>query len=304
MPIEHPAAGYTDIRAGWLDRILPAGAIPFARLARLDRPIGWWLLLLPCWWGAALAAPRHPDPVLFGLFWLGAVAMRGAGCTLNDILDREIDAKVERTRHRPLPSGAVTVRDAILFMLALAAVGALVLFSLNRVSILLGFAILAVVATYPLMKRVTFWPQFFLGLNFNWGALIGWAATAGRVDWPALALYLGGIAWTLGYDTIYAHQDKADDVGAGVKSTALRFGGASKAWIGGFFALSCLGFGAALGLAGSGPFGYALLAAAAGHFAWQLAAWTPDDRADCLAKFKSNRVAGLLILGACFAAGL
>ncbi|HLY57682.1 MAG TPA: 4-hydroxybenzoate octaprenyltransferase, partial [Stellaceae bacterium] len=298
--IDHnPAPGFTDIRTSRLDRLLPAAAIPYTRLARLDRPTGWWLLLLPCWWALALASPRHPDPVLFLLFWLGAVAMRGAGCTLNDIFDRNFDAQVERTRSRPIPSGQVTVPQAILFMAAEAAIGAAVLFSLNRTAILLGFAILVVVAVYPLMKRVTFWPQFVLGLAFNWGAILGWAASAGRVEAPAVLLYLGGIAWTLGYDTIYAHQDKADDVGAGVRSTALRLAGASKTWIAGFYAVAVAFVGGALFLAGSGPWGYAVLALAAGHFAWQLATWRPDDRADCLAKFKSNRIAGLLIAAAC-----
>jgi 4-hydroxybenzoate polyprenyltransferase len=292
---------YTDIRTGWLDRVLPAAALPYTRLARLDRPIGWWLLLFPCWWGLALADPAHPRLGLFVLFWLGAVVMRGAGCTLNDILDRHMDAQVERTRYRPLPSGQVTVGQAVAFMLALCAIGAVILFSLRPLAIALGFAILIVVATYPLMKRVTFWPQFFLGLNFNWGALMGWAAVTGTLRWPALFLYLAGIAWTLGYDTIYAHQDKADDVGAGVKSTALRFGANSKAWIGSFYAVSVIGFAAAFIAAGSGLWGYLLLAAAAAHFAWQILSWNPDDRADCLAKFRSNRAIGWLVTAAALA---
>ena len=306
MPIEAagPPHGFTDIKRTWLDRILPDRALPYARLARLDRPIGWWLLLLPCWWGVALAGPGRRALVLFPLFWVGAVAMRGAGCTLNDIFDRDLDAQVERTRGRPLPSGQVTIPQALVFMAAQMAVGAAVLFSLNRTAILLGLAILVVVAAYPLMKRVTFWPQFFLGLNFNWGVLVGWAAVTGRVDWPALALYGAGIAWTLGYDTIYAHQDKADDAKAGIKSTALRFGGASRAWVGGFYAVTTALAALALALAGSGPWGYAALALAALHFARQVATWTPDEPADCLAKFRSNRLAGLLVTAACLAARL
>ncbi len=277
--------------------------MPYARLARLDRPIGWWLLLLPCWWSLALAS-RTPDLWLFLLFWVGAVSMRGAGCTLNDILDRKIDAAVERTRVRPIPSGEVTVVQAGLFMVAQTAIGAAVLFSLNRTSILLSLAILLGVATYPLMKRVTFWPQFFLGLNFNWGALVGWAAVTDRVEWPALALYAGGIAWTLGYDTIYAHQDKRDDLGAGVKSTALRFGQASRVWVASFYAAAVALFAFGLFLAHATPLGYAVLAATGLHFAWQVVAWRPDDPADCLAKFKANRTAGLLVLAACLAASL
>src|SRR5690348_7052284 len=197
-------------RGDWVDRLLPGWAEPYARLARLDRPIGTWLLLFPGWWGIALAAPSWPDPWLLSLFGVGAVAMRGAGCTLNDIADREYDGKVARTRLRPLPSGRVTVAQAVLFMLIQLAVGGAVLLSLNRSSILLGIAVLALIATYPFMKRITYWPQLFLGLNFNWGALVGWTAVTGALAWPAVLLYLGGICWTLGYDTSYAHQDKED----------------------------------------------------------------------------------------------
>ncbi len=230
--------------------------------------------------------------------------MRGAGCTLNDIIDRKLDAQVERTRLRPLPAGQVTVPQALLFMAAQAAFGAAILFSLKPMAIGLGLGVLIIVGTYPLMKRVTFWPQLFLGLNFNWGALMGWAAVTGRVDWPAVALYLGGIAWTLGYDTIYAHQDKRDDVAAGVKSTALRFGDHSKAWIGGFYGITVAGVGTALWLAGGSVWGYLALAAAAAQFAWQIVTWRPDEPADCLAKFQSNRLASWLILASCLAAGV
>ena len=294
---------FTDIAArSWTDRLLPAGLRPYARLARLDRPIGWELLLYPCWWGLALAAPGHPDPVLALLFLIGAVAMRGAGCALNDIVDRDIDARVERTRTRPIPSGQVSVVQAALFMALLLAVGAAVLFSLNRPAILLGLAILVVVVLYPFMKRITYWPQIFLGLNFNWGVVVAWAATTGRIGAPALALYAGGIAWTLVYDTIYAHSDKADDAAIGVKSTALRFGDASKAWLAGFSLIACAGFGLGFALAGAGFWSYLCLAAAAAHFIWQLAAWRPDDPADCIAKFKSNRVIGWLVLAGCLLA--
>ncbi len=296
---------FTDIRADdWIDRHLPRPARPFARLARLDRPIGWWLLLFPCWWSLALASRGGPDPVLFLSFWLGAVAMRGAGCTLNDLADRDLDAKVERTRSRPLPSGAVTVRAACLFLVAQLALGALVLFSLNRLAILLGFSVMGLVATYPLMKRVTFWPQLFLGLNFNWGALVGWAAATGTVDLPAIALYVGGIFWTLGYDTIYAHADKADDVAAGVKSTALYFGTLEKPPILMFYGLALAGFGAALSMAHAPALSWGFLAAAGVHLARQVQTWHPDDPADCIATFKSNRTTGFLILAACLCIGL
>ncbi|HKS88081.1 MAG TPA: UbiA family prenyltransferase, partial [Stellaceae bacterium] len=195
-------ADASDIRAGdWVARWLPGWAEPYARLARLDRPIGTWLLLFPGWWGIALAAPGWPDPLLLALFALGAVAMRGAGCTLNDIADRDYDGRVARTRLRPLPSGRVTVPRAVLFMMAQLAVGAAILLSFNRTAILLGVAVLGLIATYPFMKRVTWWPQLFLGVNFNWGALLGWAAAAGGLAWPPLLLYAGGICWTLGYDT-------------------------------------------------------------------------------------------------------
>ena len=220
----------SDIKSGdWADRYAPAGARPYIRLARLDRPIGTWLLLFPGWWGVALAADRWPDWRLVVLFGIGAIAMRGAGCTLNDIADRDFDAKVARTRTRPIPSGAVSVPQAALFMAVELAIGAAVLLSLPRTAILLGILVLALIATYPFMKRVTYWPQFFLGLNFNWGALLGWAAVRDDLAWPAALLYLGGICWTLGYDTIYAHQDKEDDALIGVKSAALALGAAHAA---------------------------------------------------------------------------
>src|SRR5215471_4261394 len=221
----------TDIHVGdWVDRWLPRWAEPYARLARLDRPIGTWLLLFPGWWGIALASPRWPDPWLMLLFALGAVVMRGAGCTLNDIADRDYDGKVARTRLRPIPSGRVSVRQAILFMHVQLAIGAAVLLSLNQASIRLGIAVLALIVTYPYMKRVTYWPQLFLGLNFNWGALTG------ELAWPPLLLYLGGICWTLGYDTIYAHQDKEDDARIGVKSAALALGDRTRPFLFAFYA--------------------------------------------------------------------
>ncbi|HLY44141.1 MAG TPA: 4-hydroxybenzoate octaprenyltransferase [Stellaceae bacterium] len=287
----------SDIDPGdWVERRLPRWAQPYARLARLDRPIGTWLLLFPGWWGIALAGPRWPDPVLLLLFAIGAVAMRGAGCTLNDIADRDYDGKVARTRLRPIPSGRVTVPRAVIFMLAQLAVGAAILLGFNRTAILLGFAVLGLIATYPLMKRVTWWPQFFLGLNFNWGALLGWAAVTGRLAWPPMLLYLGGICWTLGYDTIYAHQDKEDDARIGVKSSALALGRRTRPFLFAAYAVAVLLWGAAGAAAGLGVAFDAALAAAASQLLWQAAHVDIDDPADCLARFRSNRIVGWLIV--------
>jgi len=287
----------SDIRPGdWVERWLPLWAEPYARLARLDRPIGTWLLLFPGWWGIALASPGWPDPGLLALFALGAVAMRGAGCTLNDIADREYDGKVARTRMRPLPSGRVTVAQATLFMLGQVAVGAAVLFSLNPISVVLGVAVLGLIATYPFMKRITWWPQLFLGLNFNWGALIGWTAVTGSLGWPALFLYLGGILWTIGYDTIYAHQDKEDDARIGVKSSALALGPQSRQALFAFYGAAVVLWALAGVGAGEGPWFRLALAAATVQLFWQAARVDTDDPADCLAKFRSNRAVGWLLL--------
>lgn len=286
----------SDIAAGdWVDRRLPAAARPYVRLARLDRPIGIWLLMYPCWWGAALATPGWPDPWMLALFALGAAVMRAAGCTLNDIADREFDARVARTAGRPIPSGQISVGRAVLFMLALVVAGLAVLIQFNRFAIGLGAASLVLVALYPFAKRVTDWPQAVLGLTFNWGALLGWAAVTGGLAWPAVLLYAAGVAWTLGYDTIYAHQDKADDAIVGVRSTALRLGAATRSWLWGFYA-AAIALLAAAGLAAglAWPFAVALAAAAA-HLAWQVAGLDPDDPADCLARFRANRHVGLIV---------
>lgn len=291
--------GFTDIRRGdWIDRLVPSAARPYLRLARLDRPIGTWLLLFPCWWSAALAADRWPDPWLMLLFAVGAVVMRGAGCTVNDILDRKFDAMVERTRTRPIPSGQVSVRQALVFLAFQLLVGLAVLLHFNLTAVALGVLSLVLVFTYPLMKRITWWPQAFLGLTFNWGALMGWAVVRDGLDWPALALYAAGIVWTLGYDTIYAHQDKEDDARIGVKSTALRLGDQSKIWIYGFYTLTWGGLMVAGLLAGLGPAFQAVLTLAGLHLAWQVATWIPDDQSDCLAKFRSNRWFGWIVLAA------
>ena len=287
----------SDIRTDdWADRYVPAVARPYIRLARLDRPIGTWLLLFPGWWGVALAADGWPDWRLLLLFAIGAVAMRGAGCTLNDIADREFDAQVARTRTRPIPSGAVTVPQAAIFMALELTIGAAVLFTLPRTAILLGILVLALIATYPLMKRVTYWPQFFLGLNFNWGALLGWAAARDDLAWPAVLLYVGGISWTLGYDTIYAHQDKEDDALIGVKSAALALGPRTRPFLFLFYAGAIVLWGAAGRSDGLGFSFFAALALVAAQFAWQATRVDIDDPADCLRKFRSNRMTGWLLL--------
>jgi len=294
---KHATRGPSDIHHGdWVERWLPRWAEPYARLARWDRPIGTWLLLFPAWWGIALAGPQWPDPLLLLLFAIGAVAMRGAGCTLNDIADRDYDGKVARTRLRPLPSGRVSVPQALAFMAAQLAVGAAVLFSLKPLCWWLGLGVLVLIGTYPFMKRITWWPQLFLGLNFNWGALLGWAAVTGSLAWPPVLLYLGGIFWTLGYDTIYAHQDKEDDARIGVKSSALALRERTRPFLFAFYA-AALALWAAAGIrVDLGVLFWAGLAGAGLQLYWQAAYVNIDDPADCLAKFRSNRIAGWLLL--------
>lgn len=288
---------------GWIDR-LPAAMRPYLRLARLDRPIGTWLLLFPCWWGIALASADWPSLPMLALFALGALVMRGAGCTYNDIVDRDFDARVARTADRPIPSGAVSVRQAVAFLGFLLLIGLIILLSLDWTAIWLGVLSLALVFTYPLMKRVTWWPQFFLGLAFNWGALMGFAAIAGTVAAPSALLYAAGILWTLGYDTIYAHQDKEDDALIGVKSSALRLGANTRPALVAFYGGTIVLIGAAGHEAMLGwPF-YALLAAGAVQLAWQVWRVDLDSANDCLAKFKSNRLFGWLILAGIIAGKL
>ena len=282
----------------WVDRYAPAWTRPYARLARLDRPIGWWLLLLPCWWSVALASEGWPPLALLVLFFIGAVAMRGAGCTWNDIVDRDIDAAVARTRSRPLPSGAVTLTGALAFLALQCLIGLAVLLSFNSFTVLLGFSSLLLVAIYPFMKRITYWPQFVLGLAFNWGALMGWAAVHGSLSAAPLLLYLGAVSWTIGYDTIYAHQDKEDDALIGVKSTALKFGEATQKWLWLFYGIALLAFAAAGAAAGLGPFFYPLLAAGAALLVWQIVTLDINDPARCLRLFRSNRDFGLILFAA------
>ncbi|MDC0033385.1 4-hydroxybenzoate octaprenyltransferase [Alphaproteobacteria bacterium] len=284
-------ASESDIPVGsWVDRRMPRWSRHYIRLARYDRPIGTWLLLFPCWWSIAMAWRGMTDTWLFALFGIGALLMRGAGCTYNDIVDRDLDAQVARTANRPLPSGQVTVPQAIGFLILQLAGGFAVLIGLNSFAIAVGIASLLLVITYPLMKRVTFWPQFFLGLTFNWGALLGWAAVRGELALPAILLYSGGLFWTLGYDTIYAHQDRRDDPQAGVKSTARRLGLGSKPWLYGFYVFAAALF-AWAGIAGGFGWPYfAGLALGTSQLIWQV--WDVDinDPRDCLAKFKSNRL--------------
>ncbi|HEV2652953.1 MAG TPA: 4-hydroxybenzoate octaprenyltransferase [Rhizomicrobium sp.] len=288
----------------WVDRA-PANIRPYLRLMRLDRPIGTWLLYWPCVFGLVLGAIASErgfssgrDIYLVVLFGIGAVVMRGAGCTYNDIADRDIDALVARTRGRPIPSGAVTVRHAWMFLAAQLFVGLLILLQLNWFAIGLGAASLLLVAAYPFMKRITWWPQAWLGLTFNWGALLGFAAQTGRVDLADVILYAGLFFWTLGYDTIYAHQDKDDDALIGVKSTALLLGGRSRDWILGFYAVSfALILSAGFAEHAGWPFVLVMLAAGA-HILWQVHSLDIDNPERCLMLFRSNRDTGVLIAAA------
>ncbi len=290
----------------WVYRVLPTVLWPYAQLARWDRPIGWWLLLWPCWWSAALAASAGaeaganlrdimPPAGHLVLFLIGAIAMRGAGCTYNDIVDIGIDEKVERTRSRPLPSGKVSRKQAWLFLLLQAFAGLAVLLQFNGFSILLGIGSLAIVAAYPFMKRITDWPQFVLGLAFSWGALMGWAAHYGSLGLPAYMLYAGSILWVIGYDTIYAHQDKEDDALVGVRSTARLFGAGTKKWLVFLYGGALLLFFAAFTYARVPLPAFAGLIAAAIHMVRQIRIIDIDDGDQCLALFKSNSNLGWLI---------
>ena len=298
---------FTDIpKTGWVARHAPARLRPYLRLARLDRPIGTWLLLWPCWWSLALATSgfttetgaNWPDPWLLAAFALGALVMRGAGCAWNDISDRDIDGQVERTRGRPIPSGEITIGQAAAFMVLLALIGLNILLRFNNFAILIGVMSLAPVVIYPFMKRITWWPQVFLGLAFNWGALLGWAAVRDDITLAPVCLYLGGIAWTLGYDTIYAHQDKVDDALIGIKSSARALGKHTRPMLWLFYGTAIVMFALAGWLADLGPWYLAGLALAALQLGWQAARVNIDDPADCLAKFHSNTWFGWIVFGA------
>jgi 4-hydroxybenzoate polyprenyltransferase len=295
------AGRVADATGNWVDGLAPPFARPYLRLARLDRPIGSWLLLMPCWWSVGLAGMRveqFPSLWHIVLFFIGAFAMRGAGCTWNDLVDRNLDRLVERTRSRPIPSGQVTVAEATAFMVAQALIGFLVLIQFNRFTVFTGLASLLVVAIYPFMKRITYWPQIVLGLAFSYGALMGWPAAFGRLDWPAIVLYAGSISWVIGYDTIYAHQDREDDLLIGIKSTALLFGENTRPMLAGFYSGAVVLIGIAGLTAGGGLIFVLGLIAFAAHLAWQVVRLDINDSAHCLKLFKSNRDAGLILFGA------
>lgn len=288
-----PSDTIADRQIGWIGR-LPAWVRPYAELARWDRPIGTWLLLWPCWWALALIGPL-PDPLLLVLFAIGAIAMRGAGCTINDLADRDFDRRVARTRQRPLASGRLRPRHALAFLAAQLLVGLAVLVLMPPLAIGLGFLIMPVVVAYPFMKRITYWPQAFLAICFNWGAIVASAAATGHLAAPAITLYLAGMAWTMGYDTIYAHQDKDDDALIGVRSTALLFGANTRPWLVGFYALM-LGLLLATGmLAGLGPLFVVGLVPVAWALFRQVRGLDIDDPDACLAAFRANRTTGLLV---------
>jgi 4-hydroxybenzoate polyprenyltransferase len=299
------AARVADATGNWVDTLAPPWSRPYLRLARLDRPIGSWLLLLPCWWSAAVAASLARNlgglPLILALFFVGAFAMRGAGCTWNDITDRDLDAQVERTRSRPIPSGQVSVPQALVFLVAQSLIGLCVLLQFNGFAVATGIASLAIVAIYPFMKRITWWPQVVLGLAFSWGALMGFAVVLGRIDTTALVLYAGSIAWVIGYDTIYAHQDAEDDALIGVRSTARLFGAQTRQALILFYGLAVILIGAAIWLAGAGISAWLGLGAFAAHLAWQIGRLEIGDPALCLRIFKSNRDAGLLLFAGLFA---
>src|SRR6202161_3125851 len=291
-------ARVADATGNWVDTRAPSWSRPYLRLARFDRPIGSWLLLMPCWWSAELAAAVGGDvgqlPSVIVLFFVGAFVMRGAGCTWNDITDRDLDALVERTRSRPIPAGQVSVPQAAAFLVIQALIGLAVLLQFNRFAVATGIASLVIVAVYPFMKRITWWPQIVLGLAFSWGALMGFAVMLGRIDAPALLLYAGSIAWVVGYDTIYAHQDAEDDALIGIKSTALLFGARTAPALVAFYALAVVLIGTALALAAARWPAWTGLVAFAAHLVWQIVRLDTSDPGLCLRVFKSNRDAGLL----------
>ena len=329
-----------DAGRNWVDARAPEGLKPWLKLGRFDRPIGIWLLLLPGWQGIALAlaqyrrAPDLGDLWLFVGFGIGACLMRAAGCAFNDIVDRDIDARVARTAARPIPSGRISVKQAWGFLVGCSLVSLLILLTLNLTAVLLGVGSLALVAAYPFMKRITWWPQAWLGLTFNWGALMAFAAAAGILpffawayarlmmatgQWPiydtlpgvngsltaaAALLYLGGVFWTLGYDTIYALQDIEDDAMVGVKSTARRLGKDVRRGVAIFYGLAALCAVAAGLAAGLGVAFFMVLVAYGAHFIWQVRTLKPDDGALALRLFKSNREAGLILLAAIALGGL
>lgn len=312
-PAGGPGRGRADAIAdretgNWVDTHAPETLRPWLRLSRFDRPNPAWLLLLPCWWGALLGALAYPETFGWRTLWIllactgGSWLMRGAGCTWNDISDRDIDPLVERTRNRPLASGQVTVREALIWMGVQAVASFLILLTFNKAAIALGMLALVPVAVYPFAKRFTWWPQVFLGLAFNWGALLAWTAQTGSLGWPAVLLYLAGIAWTLFYDTIYAHQDREDDALIGVKSTARLFGENTVNWLRAFLlaAVALMSLAIIYALAPrADPLVLSLALAAAwgfgAHLNWQLGRLDIHKPDVCLFLFRSNRDAGLIV---------
>lgn len=293
------------VRGNWVDHLAPTWSRPYLRLSRADRPIGTWLLLLPCWWGVGLAAaahgPRWEDLWIAVACAMGAFLMRGAGCTWNDITDRDFDAAVARTRSRPIPSGQVSVKQALAWLALQTLIAFGLLLTFNTAAILMGVISLLPVVIYPFAKRFTWWPQVFLGFAFNWGALLAWVAHTGSLSWPPVVLYLAGMAWTIFYDTIYAHQDKEDDALIGVKSTARLFGDRTKPILRGFLVLSVTLMAIAvigaltpsasvltlvLALAGAWGFGW--------HMTWQMGRLDIDDPDVCMQLFRRNRDTGLI----------
>jgi 4-hydroxybenzoate polyprenyltransferase len=303
MPIRptfHPTGALPDAApSNWVDRFAPTAWQPYLQLMRADRPIGAWLLLFPGWWGQTLAelsiGRPYPNAWYLALLFAGAVAMRGAGCTYNDIVDKDYDAAVARTAARPIPSGRVSVAGARLLLAGLCLAGLVIVLQFNGFAILLAAASLVLVAIYPFMKRYTHWPQLVLGLTFSWGALVGWSAVTGSLSPAAVALYTGSVLWTIGYDTIYAHQDKEDDLLIGLKSTALRFGAATKGWLAAFYAGAIFFWMLAGALAGARLLFFLALALAGAQLAWQILTLEPDDAGNCLARFTSNRFVGWML---------
>ena len=285
--------------ANWVDRAAPASWRPFLRLGRFDRPIGTWLLLFPCWWSQSLAevSKGQPFPSLtfLALFAIGALAMRAAGCAYNDFVDRDIDGKVQRTASRPIPSGQVSPAAALMFVVIGALIGLAVVLRFNTATVWLAIASLAIVVTYPFAKRITSYPQVILGLAFNWGALVGWTAVKGTLDWPAVVLYLGCVLWTIGYDTIYAHQDKEDDALLGLGSTALQFGDDTVSYVGALYGGAVVLWLLAGALAGAHLIYFLALTLVFLQMSWQVATLDTKDPANCLWRFRSNRDVGIAV---------
>ena len=284
------------IDESWIMRKTPRPMRPYMMLMRLDRPNGAWLLMTPCWWSLTLASTgTWPDMRFLALFALGSFIMRGAGCVINDIVDRDFDGKVARTANRPIPSGLVSVRNAIFFFCFLCVLGLLILVQFNMFAIGVGALSLVAVVIYPFMKRFTYWPQLFLGIAINWGALLGWAAVRGELGFVPGLLYLGGVFWTLGYDTMYGHQDKEDDIRVGVKSAALRLGDATPQWMVFFYLMAFLLIGAAGWQAGLSLYFYPAFGVASLHLVWQVVTLDINNPKNCLERFSSNRDYGLMV---------